>query len=44
MEVIHNNMEESQKPYTESKKSGTKEHVVYDSMYMKFVNRQNESI
>lgn len=39
--IIWNDMDKSQKPYVKSK-SDTKEHVLYDSMYIKFKNGQKE--
>lgn len=39
-----NNMDESQKPYTECKKSYKKEYMLYDSIYMKFSYTWNWSM
>lgn len=37
-------MDESQKPYTECKKSYKKEYMLYDSIYMKFSYTWNWSM
>lgn len=38
---MHNTMDEFQKHYAEWKKSNTKNHVLCDSTYMKFWDKQN---
>lgn len=42
--MIHNNMDEPQKHHEEWKKLHVKEYILYDSIHMKFNNRQNKSM
>lgn len=40
--MVHNNVDEPQKHYEKWKKLHIKEYILYDSIYMKFNNRQNK--
>ena len=40
--MVHNNVDEPRKHYKEWKKLHMEEYILYDSIYMKFNNRQNK--